>query len=79
MTPPGASASGEPQPAADALTTRGREIVRLVAQGLRNKQIARQLAIAEGTVKIHLHNVYQKAGVDSRVALTLWAQERGLL
>ncbi|MCE3248638.1 MAG: two component transcriptional regulator, LuxR family [Geminicoccaceae bacterium] len=53
--------------------------MRLLAQGLRNKQIARQLAIAEGTVKIHLHNVYQKAGVDSRVALTLWAQEKGLL
>jgi DNA-binding NarL/FixJ family response regulator len=61
------------------LTPRELAIVRLVAQGRRNKEIARQLAITEGTVKIHLHNIYQKLEVDSRVALTLWAQENGLL
>lgn len=65
--------------AGSLLTPREREIVRLVAQGLPNKEIARKLAIAAGTVKIHLHNIYQKTGVDSRVALTLWAQEKGLL
>lgn len=65
--------------AANLLTPRELAIVRLVAQGLRNKEIARQLAITEGTVKLHLYNVYQKVGVDSRVALTLWAQEQGLL
>jgi len=65
--------------AADLLTPRELAVTRLVAQGLRNKQIARRLAIAEGTVKIHLHKIYQKAGVDGRVALTLWAQQKRLL
>jgi DNA-binding NarL/FixJ family response regulator len=61
------------------LTPRELEIVSMVAKGLRNKEIARKLAIAEGTVKIHLHNIYQKLGVDSRVALTLYAQEKNLV
>ena len=65
--------------AAALLTPRELAIVRLVAEGRRNKEIARQLAITEGTVKIHLHNVYEKLEVDSRVALTLWAQNEGLL
>jgi DNA-binding NarL/FixJ family response regulator len=65
--------------AAALLTPRELEIVRLVAGGSRNKEIARALAIAEGTVKIHLHNIYQKLAVESRVALTLCAQEKGLL
>lgn len=67
------------QAAARPLTPRELEIVRMVAKGLRNKEIARALAINEGTVKIHLHNIYQKLEVDSRIALTLWAQEKGLL
>ncbi|HSA82251.1 MAG TPA: response regulator transcription factor [Geminicoccaceae bacterium] len=65
--------------AADLLTPRELEVVSLIARGLRNKEIARELAISEGTVKIHLHNIYDKTGVDSRVALTLWAQEKGLI
>ena len=65
--------------AADLLTPRELELVRMVARGLRNKEIARELDITEGTVKIHLHNIYRKVGVDSRVALTLYAQERDLL
>jgi Bacterial regulatory proteins, luxR family len=50
-----------------------------VAQDMRNKEIARQLAITEGTVKIHLHNIYQKLDIDSRVALTLWARDHRLI
>jgi DNA-binding NarL/FixJ family response regulator len=64
--------------AAGQLTARELAIVRLVAQGLRNKEIARRLAISEGTVKVHLHNIYAKLEVDSRVALTLWMQANGL-
>ena len=45
------------------LTTREREIALLVAEGLSNKQVAERLAIAEGTVRIHLHNIYRKAGI----------------
>jgi DNA-binding NarL/FixJ family response regulator len=65
--------------AAELLTTRELDIARLVAQDMRNKEIARQLAITEGTVKIHLHNIYQKLDIDSRVALTLWARDHRLI
>jgi DNA-binding NarL/FixJ family response regulator len=57
----------------NTLTTREQELVRLVAEGLANKQIARRVNISEGTVKIHLHNVYQKLGVSNRTALTTLA------
>ena len=61
------------------LTPRELEIMRLVAQGLRNKRIADILAISEGTVKIHLHNVYKKLPIDSRLALSLYARDKGLV
>jgi two-component system, NarL family, nitrate/nitrite response regulator NarL len=61
------------------LTPRETEIVRLVAQGLRNKELAQRLSITEGTVKIHLHNIYDKLGVDGRLELVLAAQQKGLV
>ena len=61
------------------LTPREIEIVRMVAGGLRNKEIAAKLHVNEGTVKLHLHHIYTKLGVNSRVALTLYAQDRGLV
>ena len=61
------------------LTPREIEIVRMVAGGLRNKEIAAKLHVNEGTVKLHLHHIYTKLGVNSRVALTLYAQGRGLV
>jgi len=64
---------------AKILTPRETEIVRLVASGLRNKQIADKLAISEGTVKIHLHRSYEKLHVDSRLALLHYAQDKGLV
>ena len=64
--------------AAAVLTGREIDLVRQIARGLRNKEIARQLGITEGTVKVHLHNIYQKLGIDGRLALLRWAQERGL-
>ncbi|MEO8522332.1 MAG: response regulator transcription factor [Acidobacteriota bacterium] len=63
----------------DALTPRETEIVKMVSQGLRNKVIAERLSISEGTVKVHLHNTYEKLGVDGRLELVLIAQQRGLL
>ena len=63
---------------ARALTAREIEVVRCVAQGLRNKEIARRLDINEGTVKIHLHNVYGKLGIDGRLALSAYLRERGV-
>jgi DNA-binding NarL/FixJ family response regulator len=64
---------------AGLLTPREVEVVRMVAKGLANKEIASQLNIADGTVKIHLHNIYEKVGVEGRVALTIWARDRGLV
>jgi two-component system, NarL family, nitrate/nitrite response regulator NarL len=64
---------------AQVLTSRKFEIVRLAAGGLRNKDIADQLAICEGTVKIHLHNSYEKLHVDNRIALLRYAQAKGLV
>jgi DNA-binding NarL/FixJ family response regulator len=61
------------------LTPREIEIVRMVAGGHRNKAIAERLRVTEGTVKLHLHNVYEKLHVEGRVALTLYAQDRGLV
>jgi DNA-binding NarL/FixJ family response regulator len=61
------------------VTPRELEIIRMIATGLRNKEIATQLSISEGTVKIHLHNIYEKLQVDGRLALLLYAQEHGLV
>ncbi|HWL67667.1 MAG TPA: response regulator transcription factor [Geminicoccus sp.] len=57
------------QQATKALTQREIELVRLVAEGLRNKEIAFRLGITEGTVKIHLHRIYDKLQVTSRIEL----------
>jgi DNA-binding NarL/FixJ family response regulator len=61
------------------LTPRELEIVRMVATGLRNKQIAEKLSITEGTVKIHLHSIYQKVNVSGRVELSIYAREKSLV
>ena len=61
------------------LTPRETEIVQMVAQGLRNRIIGERLSISEGTVKIHLHNIYEKVKVNGRLELVLWAQERGVV
>lgn len=61
-----------------SLTPREREIIRMVAHGLRNREIGQRLCISEGTVKIHLHNVYDKLGLDGRLELLLYAQENAL-
>jgi DNA-binding NarL/FixJ family response regulator len=64
---------------ANILTPREIETVRLVAEGQSNREIAGKLGLQEGTVKIHLHNVYKKLGIDNRVDLTLYAQKKGLV
>jgi DNA-binding NarL/FixJ family response regulator len=61
------------------LTSREAQIVTLIAKGMRNKEIAEKLFISEGTVKIHLHNIYEKLGVDGRLALMRYTQEKGLV
>ena len=51
------------------LTPRESEVARLVVKGLSNKEIGRQMDLSEGTVKIHLHNIYKKLNVSNRTAL----------
>jgi DNA-binding NarL/FixJ family response regulator len=62
-----------------ALTPRELEIVRMVVKGTPTKEIAEQLFVAEGTIKIHLHNIYEKLGVNGRVQLMVYAQKRSLV
>lgn len=61
------------------LSPRETDVVRMVASGLRNKEIAMRLSISEGTVKSYLHAIYEKLDVHGRVELTLYAQDNGLL
>ena len=58
----------------DELTARERDVLRLVGQGLANKQIAWRLGISEKTVKAHLTNVFQRIGVADRTQAALWVQ-----
>lgn len=64
---------------ASQLTPREIEILRLVAEGLSNKEISERISISEGTVKVHLHNIYEKLHLKSRMALLRFAQEKGLI
>ena len=61
--------------AADGLSPRETEVLRLVAQGLANKQIARALGITERTVKAHLGRVFREIGVLDRTSAALWARD----
>ena len=66
--------SRTPAPA-DALSEREREVLRLTATGMANKQIARALGISEHTVKVHLGNVFRRIGVSDRTSAAMWARE----
>jgi two-component system nitrate/nitrite response regulator NarL len=62
---------------AQTLTPRERELVHGVASGLHNREIAAQLGLSEGTVKSHLHHIYQKLRLPSRLALLRYAYQQG--
>ena len=64
---------------ATILTARETEVMKNVAGGLSNQKIAEKLIVSEGTIKIHVHNIYRKLGIRNRVDLTLYAQKRGLV
>jgi DNA-binding NarL/FixJ family response regulator len=61
------------------LTDREREVLGLVARGLPNKLIARELGISEKTVKAHLTTVFQRIGVTDRVQAAMWARDHNLV
>jgi NarL family two-component system response regulator LiaR len=75
----GAPIATEPHPALDVLTAREREILRLVAEGHSNSQLARMLWVTEQTVKFHLSNIYRKVDVSNRTEASRWAHVHGLL
>ena len=61
------------------LTPRQMEVVRNVALGLRGREIASRLRISEGTVKVHLHQIYERLGLKGRFELLLLAREKRLI
>lgn len=62
-----------------ALTARERDVIRHVALGLRNAEVAQRLLISEPTVKAHLNSIFRKVGVRDRVELTLYAARSGII
>jgi|ERR1700682_3137725 len=59
------------------LTDRERQIMRLVSEGLSNKEIAHRLNIADGTIKVHLHHIFQKLEISNRTVLAALAISQG--
>jgi DNA-binding NarL/FixJ family response regulator len=72
-----ARATDPPPPADEELTTREREVLRLLAAGYSNREIAKALFVAEGTVKNHVSNILTKMNVRDRTRAVLKAVERG--
>jgi DNA-binding NarL/FixJ family response regulator len=62
----------------EPLSTREVELLTLVAAGMSNADIGRQLWVTEQTVKFHLSNIYKKLGVPSRTAAAMWFRDREL-
>jgi DNA-binding NarL/FixJ family response regulator len=76
-----ASKPKKPDPEAEriaTLTEREREVVRLIGEGLKNKQIAEQLFISEWTVRHHITSIFSKLEVSDRVELIMFAYRQGL-
>jgi two-component system, NarL family, nitrate/nitrite response regulator NarL len=69
----GKSSNSDPRREKPLLSDREKEVVQLVAQGYRNKEIGEKLFISEQTVKNHLHNIFDKLGVSDRLELALYA------
>ena len=61
-----------------SLTPREQDILKLIAEGLSNKMIARKLDISDGTVKVHVKHLLKKLNLRSRVEAAVWAVEEGL-
>ena len=78
-TGPARRRSGPVQPLVEPLSEREVEVLRLIAAGLSNQEIAGRLIIAPGTVKRHINNIYGKLGVQSRTQAVACGREVGLL
>jgi len=62
-------------PGRPALAPRERQLIRFVRRGLRNREIAEELGVTEGTVKVYLHSIFEKLGVKNRTELAIRADE----
>jgi DNA-binding NarL/FixJ family response regulator len=68
-----------PEALPEPLTERETEVLTLIARGMANKQIAREMFVAVSTVKTHVNNLYHKLGVTSRTQAALYAARVGLV
>jgi len=58
------------------LTRREQQVARLIVRGLSNKEVARELGLSYGTVKLHVHRIFQKTGVRNRYSLIIQMSAR---
>ena len=77
--PPAAAAAPSPRAWPAGLTDREVEVLRLIARGRSNREVAERLFISPKTVGRHVENLYRKIGVSSRAAAAVFAMEHGLL
>jgi DNA-binding NarL/FixJ family response regulator len=70
--------NGEAAKDSSPLSSRERQVVELVSQGFKNREIAQRMFISEQTVKNHLHNIFDKLGVSDRLELALYAIHKNL-
>jgi len=75
---PGPGAPATPSADVEGLTRREADVVRLVAQGLNNRQVAKEMFVSEATVKTHLNHILAKLAMQDRAALIAWAWRHGL-
>jgi len=62
----------------DPLTSRERQIMLVLSEGMTNKEIGQRLRLTEGTVKVHLHHIYRKLGIVNRTTLAVLARTNSL-